>query len=77
MATSEAHTTRGIMPSVNDLVAGMCVFFAYVTRFGIVESGSEGWHMALLVVTTDFLLPLLGACWLLALPTWQLYNRMA
>jgi hypothetical protein len=44
-----------------------------VTRFGTVAEGqSPG---LLLEVTTDLLLPLLGAVWLLVVPMWTLYER--
>lgn len=75
MVTSE-HTA-GMVPAVNDIVAGFAVLGAYVTRYGVVAEGvpTTWWHAPLLV-TTDLLLPLLGAVWLLAMPTWALYQRV-
>jgi len=75
--TTEEHTTRGVVPSVNDLTAGLVVLLTYAIRVGVVEEGREGYHVALLYLTTDFVLPLLAGVWLLALPTWQLYRKVS
>lgn len=75
MATSE-HTTTGIAPAVNDIIAGLVIVAAYVTRFGVITEGTGAWWHVPLFVTTDFLLPLLGGVWLLGVPVWQLYQRL-
>lgn len=76
MATSNSYT-RGLMPAVNDLLAVAVVLSVYVVRFGTVAEGVEP-SLALvpLYLTTDLLLPLLGATWLLAMPTVQLWQRL-
>jgi hypothetical protein len=72
MATSD-YTTAGIMPAVNDIVAVLAIAGAYVTRFGTVAEGEP--PGILLEVTTDLLLPLCGAVWLLVVPMWTLWER--
>jgi hypothetical protein len=72
MATTE-HTA-GIMPAVNDIVAGVAIAFAYVVRFGTVAEGQAAGLP--LRVTTDLLLPLIGAVWLLVVPTYQVCQKV-
>ena len=76
MTTTETHT-EGIAPAVNDLLAGGVVGAAYVTRYAVLAEQVERawWHLPLFLAT-DLLIPLLGAVWLLAVPTWMLYQRV-
>jgi hypothetical protein len=67
------HAT-GVLPPINDIVAGIAMFFAYVVRFGVITEGVGGWWG--LRVTTDVILPVLGAVWLLVVPTAQVLKRL-
>lgn len=78
MATSERRiSTNGFMPAVNDIVAFGAMFGAYVVRFGTVAEGISGemWLIPL-ILTTDLVLPILGAIWLLGVPVYQMYRRL-
>jgi len=72
MATS--NHTQGFLPTVNDTVAILAIMGVYLTRFGVVAEGQSA--NFLLQLTTDFLLPLFGAMWLLAVPTYQVYRKV-
>lgn len=74
--TMTVEYTRGVVPSVNDIVAGLAVTGAYVTRFGVVAEGVSGPWLLPLYLTTDVVLPILGAIWLLALPGYALWHRV-
>jgi len=63
----------GVMPTANDIVAALVVFFVYVTRFGLISEGGRA--PCFLVVTTDFVLPVLAGAWLLVVPAWQVWRR--
>ena len=80
MATNndqQTVATTGMMPAVNDLIAGAVVLGAYITRYGTIAEGVAGeWWLIPLILTTDLVLPLLGAIWILAVPTWSLYRRI-
>ena len=78
MATSETRlSTEGMVPAVNDLVAGLAIIGAYVTRYGVIAEGVAGeWWLLPLILTTDLLLPLLGGIWLLLVPTYSVYRRI-
>jgi len=80
MATNNEQptvTTTGMVPAVNDLIAGIAILGAYVTRYGVIAEGIDGgWWLIPLILTTDLILPILGAIWLLAVPTWSLYRRI-
>ena len=52
----------------------MVVAFAYVVRFGTLAEGQAAGLP--LRVTTDLLLPLIGAVWLLVVPTYQVYKKV-
>lgn len=75
MATSERPGyTAGFMPAVNDLLAVGVVFALYVTRWGLLAEGESAGLF--IQFTADFLVPVLGAVWLLAVPTLSLYERI-
>jgi len=77
MATTENESelhTGGFMPTVNDLVAGVAVIGAYVTRYGVLAEGQT--PSLLLQFSTDLLIPLLGAVWLLAVPVCQVVQKV-
>lgn len=78
MAMSEQRvSTEGMAPAVNDIVAGLVIIAAYVTRYGVIGEGVAGeWWLLPLILTTDLLLPLLGAIWLLLVPTYSVYRRI-
>jgi hypothetical protein len=73
MATTEFIDRKraGILPWVNDLVAVGVLFFVYVVRIGFVEEGVRApWWLS---VTTDAVLPVLAAVWLLVVPAYRLW----
>lgn len=67
-------TPAGLVPSTNDLIAAGAVFLAYVIRFGSIAEGVDATPW--LTLTTDCLIPLLAAVWLLAVPTYQLCTHV-
>lgn len=75
MAAVEPHTS-GILPATNDLIAGAAVLGAYITRFGALAEGvgPSPWLLPL-YLTTDLLLPLLGALWFVAVPMYRVYQN--
>lgn len=78
MATSERRlATEGLAPASNDIIASVAIVGAYIARFGTIAEGVAGdpWLIPL-VVTTDFLLPVLGAVWMLMIPAWSIYRRI-
>ena len=77
MATTEhVEHTAGVIPSVNDLVAGGVILLTYAIRVGVVEEGRESPLYLGLYATTDVILPLLAGLWLLAVPTYHLWCRV-
>lgn len=73
MATTN-HTALGLLPSVNDVTAGLAILFVYTLRFITLgdPSISAPWYLA---VTTDLLLPLLAGVWLWAYSMYLLLGR--
>jgi len=73
--TTEHGYTAGLIPAVNDLAAGISICGAYITRFGLLAEGvaSTWWHLPLLL-TTDLILPVLAAVWLLGVPVWKVWK---
>lgn len=72
--TQPTTVTPGMLPTINDLAAGLAILLVYVTRFGTVTEGVAA--PPYLTVTTDLLLPLLGALWLLVVPTYQVIQKV-
>lgn len=66
----------GVVPPTNDLVAGLVILGTYITRYGILAEGVEGvwWHVPL-ILTTDLVIPLAAALWLLVVPVWTVWKR--
>lgn len=66
--------TRGVVPAINDIAAALAVLAVYVVRFGTVaEGGSPG---LALTVTTDFIVPVLAAVWLLVVPVYRVVRAV-
>ena len=82
MATSERTESAqaintGIVPSLNGLVAAAVILGTYVTRYGVVYEGVDaGVWLLPLYLTTDLILPVLAAAWLLGLPTAMLAEKI-
>jgi len=75
MATRNHHTA-GLLPAVNDIVAILAISGVYLTRFGMLAEGVEPGLVHLpLLLTTDLVLPVAAAAWLLAVPVWQVVTR--
>jgi hypothetical protein len=65
--TKQADRTAGVVPAINDVVAGVILVGVYLVRIGYVAEGMTGpWYLA---VMTDVVVPLLAAVWLLVVPT--------
>lgn len=79
MTTTDSRRSlnSGIAPSLNGIVAGLSLFFVYVIRIGTIEESLDPslWLLPL-ILTTDFVVPLLAAIWLLAVPTWRVYEAV-
>jgi hypothetical protein len=79
MATSERvlEHNGGLMPSVNSLAAAGILFLTYVARFGVIYEDIEPDLLYLpLYLTTDLILPVLAAAWLLGVPTAMLVEKI-
>lgn len=73
MATTK-HAAMGLLPSLNDVTAGLAIVFVYTLRFvtlGDPTINAPWW----LAVTTDAVLPVLAGLWLWAYSMYLLLAR--
>lgn len=68
-----AEHTAGVVPAVNDLLAGLIIVALYVVRVGAVAEPGGAWLGLRLVA--DVVVPVLAAVWLLVVPTYRVYRR--
>jgi hypothetical protein len=73
MGTTE-RSYGGVLPTTNDLAAGVAIAAVYITRWGVVAEGGSPWWV--LAIATDLILPVLAAVWLLCVPTYQVVERV-
>lgn len=67
---------RGILPSINDSLAGAIIIATYLVR--IASAGSGGWSPPWwLTVTTDVVLPIFAALWLFAAASYALFRPLS